>query len=193
MAIGDEIVITDWFILEFVENRGMAFGLELFGKLFLSVFRILAVIGIAWWLRNLTRQKAPGVVIISVALIFAGALGNIIDSAFYGLLFGDSNGQVAEFMPQGGGYAPFLYGNVVDMLHFPIASWYWPDWVPFVGGTYQRFFSAIFNIADTSISIGVVLLIIYQRKAFPKNPVKKEDEETQENPFEPTETVIANA
>jgi len=172
--LGQEIEVFSWFIIHFTENRGMAWGMEfggVWGKLALSVFRIVAIIAIGFWLRNLIREKAATVAIVSISLIFAGALGNLIDSAFYGLLFSDSLGRVAEFLPEGGGYAPFLQGSVVDMLYFPLIKGYLPDWVPFKGGDYFIFFRPIFNIADTAISIGVGLLLVFQKKAF-QEPVK---------------------
>jgi signal peptidase II len=167
--MGEELRIADWFILHFTENPGMAFGLELggdYGKLALSLFRIVAVVGIFFWLRSLSKQKAPGVAIVSVALILAGALGNIIDSALYGLIFSDSMREVATLFPEGGGYASFLHGRVVDMFYFPLFKGYLPDWLPFWGGDYFIFFRPIFNLADSSISVGVFLLLLFQRKAF---------------------------
>ncbi|MCH8555090.1 MAG: lipoprotein signal peptidase [Schleiferiaceae bacterium] len=174
--LGQEIEVFSWFIIHFTENRGMAWGMEfggVWGKLALSIFRIGAIIAIGFWLRNLIREKAATVAIVSISLIFAGALGNLIDSAFYGLLFSDSLGRVAEFFPEGGGYAPFLQGSVVDMLYFPLIKGYLPEWVPFKGGDYFIFFRPIFNIADTAISIGVGLLLVFQKKAFPE-PVKSD-------------------
>lgn len=174
--LGQEIEVFSWFIIHFTENRGMAWGMEfggVWGKLALSIFRIGAIIAIGFWLRNLIREKAATVAIVSISLIFAGALGNLIDSAFYGLLFSDSLGRVAEFLPEGGGYAPFLQGSVVDMLYFPLIKGYLPEWVPFKGGDYFIFFRPIFNIADTAISIGVGLLLVFQKKAFPE-PVKSD-------------------
>lgn len=167
--LGEEERIADWFIIHFTENPGMAFGLELggdYGKLILSLFRVLAVIGIFFWLRSLARQKAPTISIVSVALILAGALGNIIDSAFYGLIFNESLGQVATLFPEGGGYAGFLYGRVVDMFYFPLFKGNLPEWLPIWGGDYFVFFRPIFNLADTSISVGVGLLLLFQRKTF---------------------------
>jgi signal peptidase II len=167
--LGEEERIADWFIIHFTENPGMAFGLELggdYGKLILSLFRVLAVIGIFFWLRSLARQKAPTISIVSVALILAGALGNIIDSAFYGLIFNESHGQVATLFPEGGGYAGFLYGRVVDMFYFPLFKGNLPEWLPIWGGDYFVFFRPIFNLADTSISVGVGLLLLFQRKTF---------------------------
>ncbi len=156
--MGEEIKIADWFILHFTENPGMAFGIELggsYGKLLLSVFRIIAVGAMFIWLRNLVKQKVHKAAITAVALILAGAAGNILDSAFYGLFFDHSIGQVASFMPEGGGYAGFLHGKVVDMLYFPLFKGFLPDWLPVWGGDYFVFFSPIFNLADFSISCGV--------------------------------------
>lgn len=165
--LGEEIRITDWFILHFTENNGMAFGLEFggrAGKYFLSIFRILASAGIGWYLYHLIKQKShPGLITV-FALILAGALGNIIDSAFYGLIFSDSYHGVATFLPEGGGYAGFLHGQVVDMLYFPLIHGVFPDWVPFWGGESFQFFRPIFNIADASISVGVILFILFQKR-----------------------------
>jgi signal peptidase II len=169
--MGEEIKIADWFILHFTENPGMAFGIELggsYGKLLLSVFRIIAVGAMFIWLRNLVKQKVHKAAITAVALILAGAAGNILDSAFYGLFFDHSIGQVASFMPEGGGYAGFLHGKVVDMLYFPLFKGFLPDWLPVWGGDYFVFFSPIFNLADFSISCGVGLLLLFQKHAFPK-------------------------
>lgn len=169
MYIGQEYRIADWFIIHFTENPGMAFGFEFggnWGKLILSIFRIITVGAIAWWLRSLIRRKVSTPGIVAVSLILAGALGNILDSAFYGLLFSDSYGQVAEFLPEDGGYAGFLYGHVVDMFYFPLYKGYLPDWLPFWGGDYFIFFRPIFNLADAAISVGVGLLLIFQKSVF---------------------------
>jgi signal peptidase II (EC:3.4.23.36). Aspartic peptidase. MEROPS family A08 len=152
-----------------VENNGMAFGMELageFGKLFLSVFRIVAVCGIGYYIYKLTRKEVPVGLIICLSLVLAGALGNIIDSAFYGLVFDHSHGQVASFMPDGGGYASFLHGKVVDMFYFPILRGSYPDWFPFVGGNDFLFFRPVFNFADSAISVGIVILLIFYRNYF---------------------------
>ena len=171
MMIGDEYnVFGEWFKIHFIENNGMAFGMASesgkTGKMLLSIFRIFAVAGIGWYIVKLLKEKAPVGVIFSFALIFCGAIGNIIDSMFYGLLFNDSNGQVATFLPAGGGYASFLHGRVVDMLYFPLYEGYLPDWVPVWGGDYIVFFRPIFNIADSYITIGGLLLILFYRNFF---------------------------
>lgn len=190
MSLGEEIhVFGDWFIIHFTENPGMAFGMTFggdWGKLFLSLFRVAAVIGIAFWIRNLIRKKAHPGFIIAIAFIFAGALGNILDSMFYGLLFGNSDWHVAEFLPTGGGYAGFLHGKVVDMLYFPIIEGTFPDWFPFWGGEEFLFFRPVFNIADTSISVGVGLILIGQKKYFKKDGKTKPSNEGVAEPEEAT-------
>lgn len=167
LQLGEEIQIADWFIIHFTENPGMAFGLELggsYGKLFLSLFRMVAVLGIFFWLRSLIRQNAGALTVASVSLILAGALGNIIDSAFYGLIFSESLGSAATLFPEEGGYGSFLHGRVVDMFYFPLYKGYLPDWLPIWGGDYFIFFRPIFNLADASISVGVALMLLFQRK-----------------------------
>ncbi|CCZ81815.1 lipoprotein signal peptidase [Odoribacter laneus] len=171
MMIGDEFnVFGEWFKIHFIENNGMAFGMASesgkTGKTLLSIFRIIAVAGIGWYILKLLKEKAPTGVIFSFALIFCGAIGNIIDSMFYGLLFNDSYSQIASFLPEGGGYAPFLHGRVVDMLYFPLYEGFLPHWIPIWGGDYIVFFRPIFNIADSYITIGVILLILFYRKFF---------------------------
>ena len=172
MYLGQDYKITNWFYIHFTENPGMAFGLEfggVWGKLALSLFRIVAIGALVYWLRSLVKNKVATVAVVAVSLILAGAIGNILDSAFYGLLFTDSLGRVAEFLPATGGYAPFLQGKVVDMLYFPLYSGNLPEWIPSWGGDYFIFFRPIFNLADTSISAGVVLLLLFQKKVFPKH------------------------
>jgi len=170
MMLGEEFnVIGDWFVIHFIENNGMAFGMELsgkFGKIILSVFRIIAVVGIGYYLYQLTIKKASTGLIISISLVLAGALGNIIDSAFYGLIFNDSYPQVATLFPLEGSYSTFLHGKVVDMFYFPLLEGNFPDWFPGWGGDHYVFFRPVFNVADSSISVGIVLILIFQRKFF---------------------------
>ena len=181
MMIEDHFsVFGDWFYIHFTENNGMAFGITWggkWGKLFLSLFRIAAVGGIFYYLTTLVKKKAPSGLIISIALIFAGAVGNIIDSAFYGVIFTDSFHRVATFMPDEGGYATFLHGKVVDMLYFPLMEGTFPDWVPGWGGERFLFFRPIFNVADSSISIGVFMILLFQKRYFPQEKKVKVDEE----------------
>lgn len=164
-------VIGNWFYLHFIENKGMAFGIDLggkVGKLALSLFRIAAVVLLFIYIRRLLKEKAPIGLLLAFSLIFAGAVGNIIDSAVYGLIFSESNyhGGLAQLMPADGGYAPFLFGKVVDMFYFPLIDTILPEWVPIWGGKPFRFFEPVFNIADASISIGVVLLFFTYNKFF---------------------------
>tara|TARA_A100000171_G_scaffold53027_1_gene75547 strand:- start:26284 stop:26904 length:621 start_codon:yes stop_codon:yes gene_type:complete len=169
--IGDGFDVFSWFKIHFIENEGMAWGAKIpgqYGKLFLTLFRLIAIVGIGYWLWDSVRKNASRVLIVSIALIFAGAMGNIIDSVFYGLIFNDSTSQVATFMPAEGGYGTLFHGKVVDMLYFPLWEGVLPEWIPFWGGTYFTFFDPVFNIADSAISIGLVLLVIFNKKAFPK-------------------------
>lgn len=184
MYLGQEFsVMGDWFIIHFVENNGMAFGIEFagnYGKIFLSVFRIVAVTGIGWYLLKLVkRPDVPMGFIACVALIFAGAIGNIIDSAFYGLIFNESYGQVASLFPAEGGYASFLHGKVVDMLYFPLFSGHYPSWVPIWGGSEFLFFRPVFNIADSSITIGIFTILIFYRGLFSKLDQKEKESKTE--------------
>jgi signal peptidase II len=173
--LGDEIVIAkNWFILHFVENNGMAFGLEFgnhIGKYFLSVFRIVAVGAIGWYISKLWKKEVPFGIIVCFSLIMAGAIGNILDSAFYGLIFNDSYGRIATFFPEGGGYASFLQGRVVDMFYFPLISTTYPSWVPFFGGESFVFFRPVFNVADSSITVGILTILIFYRKFFDEKQV----------------------
>ena len=170
------IIDWGWFRLLFVENKGMAWGASLSdflpfisedtAKLLLSIFRLVAVSAIAVWLLRAVKLKAPKLQLIAVSLIFAGALGNIIDSVFYGVLFDDSYNQVANFLPDAGGYDGLLHGKVVDMLHFPLFEVDLPKWFPFYGGKRFSFFDTVFNIADMAISTGFIMLIVFNKKAF---------------------------
>ena len=173
--VNGPIVDWGWFRLLFVENKGMAWGASLndfipilsedTAKLLLSIFRLVAVSVIGIWLLRATKLKSPKLLLIGVSLIFAGALGNIIDSVFYGILFSETTyDQLAIFMPEEGGYAPLMFGHVVDMFQFPMFTWTWPNWLPIVGGNQFTFFEPVFNIADSAISIGVVLFLLQQRK-----------------------------
>jgi signal peptidase II len=168
--LGDEVIIAkNWFIIHFVENNGMAFGLEFgnsIGKYLLSIFRIVAVTGIGWYLTKLWKKEIPFGLIASFSLILAGAIGNILDSAFYGLIFNESYGQAASFMPAGGGYASFLQGRVVDMFYFPIFSGHYPQWFPFFSGQEFIFFRPVFNVADSSITIGIFMILLFYRRYF---------------------------
>jgi signal peptidase II len=167
--ISELMGMGDWFILHFTENKGMAFGLEWggrTGKLVLSVFRIVAVGVIGLYLLSRIRKGANPGFIISISLIFAGALGNIIDSAFYGLIFSASDYQVATLFPEGGGYDSFLFGSVVDMLYFPIIETQWPAWFPVWANQQFIFFRPVFNIADSAITIGILTILFFQRKHF---------------------------
>lgn len=157
--------VTDWFYILFTENNGMAFGMELFGKLFLTSFRIVAVAVIAWYLYRFVKHGLKTGFIVCVSLILTGALGNIIDSVCYGVLFSESTMSMrATFLPEGGGYAPWLHGKVVDMFYFPIIEANWPQWMPFVGGEHFIFFSPIFNFADAAISCGIIALLLFYSK-----------------------------
>lgn len=166
MYLGQEFVITDWFRIYFIENNGMAFGMELGSKLFLTMFRIVAVGLLIYYIcRIKNRTDIKTGYIVCCALITAGAAGNIIDSVFYGMIFNNPYPpEVAVMFPPDGGYAPVFHGRVVDMLYFPLFSFYWPDWVPFVGGDYFLFFQPIFNIADAAITVGILVLIIFYSK-----------------------------
>jgi signal peptidase II len=174
----------------FTENEGMAFGWKFageYGKLFLSMFRILAVAGIGWYLRELIKKKAHRGFIISISLIFAGALGNIIDSAFYGLIFSDSHYDVAQIFPKDGGYAGFLHGKVVDMFYFPLVQGHFPSWFPFWANDQFVFFRPIFNFADASITTGVLAILIFQKRFFPK---KSKETEAAATPAAPADTTV---
>lgn len=191
--LSEEIKVfgLDWFRIHFLENNGMAWGKEFggrSGKLFLTLFRLFAIAGIGYWLFTAVKSNSHKILIVAISLIFAGALGNIIDSVFYGIFFSDSYHKIATFLPPEGGYNSLFYGKVVDMLYFPIINTILPDWVPsisfdipnwlpFIGGNHfslfenrrLTFFDPVFNVADTAISTGVGLLIVFNKTIFPKN------------------------
>jgi signal peptidase II len=170
MEIGDEIhLFGKYGMLHYIENNGMAFGMEMGGKkgkIILSFFRIIAICGIGWFLTSLIRKKANTGLILAVSAILAGAIGNLIDSAFYGMIFSESFSQPAILFPPGGGYSSFLQGRVVDMLYFPIINTHWPAWSPFRSGESFVFFRPVFNIADSSITCGVFAILIFQKRMF---------------------------
>jgi len=168
--LGEEVVVFDWFRIHFVENNGMAMGFEFggkAGKLFLTLFRIVAVSAIIYWLAGNIKRKVHNAVIIGISLIFSGAVGNIIDSVFYGVIFDNSNHKVATLFADKP-YGDLFYGKVVDMLYFPFWEGVLPEWIPFIGGDTFTFFQYIFNPADAFISVGVALLFIFSKQAFPK-------------------------
>lgn len=171
-SLHQEVSVFSWFRIIFVENKGMAWGFELpgsYGKLILTLFRLIAISGIGYWLYDSVRKNSSWILTFCIALIFAGAFGNIIDSMLYGIIFNESTfTQVAQFMPEGGGYESIFYGKVVDMIQFQFYDDTLPAWIPFWGGQHFSFFDPVFNIADSAISVGVFLLLIFNKRAFPK-------------------------
>ena len=168
-VLGQEFQIFDWFIIHFTENNGMAFGLEFgghTGKTLLTLFRIIVVgFGIKY-VFDIAKNKMPNGVLIAIGLIIGGAIGNIIDSSFYGILFNESYNNVAQFLPETGGYSSLLHGKVVDMLYFPLLNSHYPEWVPIFGGDHFIFFRPVFNIADAGISVGIFMILLFYRKVF---------------------------
>jgi len=177
-TLGESVTVFDWFKIYFIENDGMAWGTKISdfisfisdrtAKIALTLFRIVAIFGIGYWLYDATKKRGSKVLVLAIAFIFAGALGNILDSIFYGVFFNDSHQQIASFLPEQGGYDSILHGRVVDMLYFPLWKGYMPEWIPFYGGEYFTFFEPVFNIADIAISTGFVMLIVFNKRAFPK-------------------------
>ncbi|MDW5289980.1 lipoprotein signal peptidase [Formosa sp. PL04] len=178
-VLGEDVTVFNWFRVYFIENEGMAWGTKISdftssisdrtAKTSLTVFRIFAIFGIGYWLYSTVKTKGHYLLTLAIALIFAGALGNIVDSVFYGVIFNDSHGQIASFLPVNGGYDTLLHGKVVDMLYFPIWKGYLPEWLPLWGGKYFTFFEPVFNVADVAISTGFVMLLLFNKKAFPKD------------------------
>jgi signal peptidase II len=170
MVIGEDIpLFGKWGMLHFIENNGMAFGMEMGGrpgKLILSIFRIIAIIAIGWFLNSIIRKNAYQGLILAVSAILAGAMGNIIDSAFYGMIFSESFHEPAVIFPPGGGYSSFLHGRVVDMFYFPVINTQWPEWSPFRPGESLIFFRPVFNIADSAITCGVFAILLFQKRMF---------------------------
>jgi len=181
-VLGESIDVFNWFKILFIENEGAAWGAKLsdllpisdkVGKLVLTIFRLFAICGIGYWLYDVIRKKMSRTLVIAVSLIFSGALGNIIDSVFYGMIFNQSYNEVATLFSSEP-YGSLFYGKVVDMLYFPIIDTTWPDWLPYLGGSNFRFFEPVFNIADTAISTGVGILLVFNKKAFKENVEKEE-------------------
>lgn len=166
MTLGEAKRVTDWFYIEFIENNGMAYGMKFINKLVLSLFRLFAIGFIGYYLAKIIKKDvAPLGYIVLIAMVLAGAAGNLIDCLFYGLIFDASTPfTVSQFVPFGEGYSTFLYGKVVDMFYFPIIQTTWPEWVPYFGGSEYVFFSPVFNFADACISVGVVALLLFYRK-----------------------------
>ena len=167
MMLGESIEVTSWFYIHFVENNGMAFGMEMgggIGKLLLSLFRIVAVGGIGYYLMRLCKGAVPVTtfLVVLISMILAGAVGNILDSVFYGVFFDSSYGQIASFLPSDGGYSTWLHGRVVDMFYFPLIEGRFPEWVPFWGDETFIFFRPVFNFADASISVGIIALLLFR-------------------------------
>ena len=181
MTLHEQIEILSWFKIVFIENNGMAYGMEIGSKLVLSLFRIFAIGVLGYYIARQVRAKARWGYVFCLSMVLAGAAGNLIDSMFYGLIFNASSEfYVSYFVPFGTGYAPFLMGKVVDMFYFPLIVTTWPDWVPMIGGDSFVFFSPIFNFADSAISVGVVLLLLFFRKEISEISFKKESKANEE-------------
>ena len=174
MTLHEQIEILSWFKIVFIENNGMAYGMEIGSKLMLSLFRVVAISVLGYYVIGQVKRQARWGYLVCLSMIFAGAVGNLIDSMFYGLVFNASSEfYTSYFVPFGTGYASFLMGKVVDMFYFPLIVTTWPDWVPVVGGNPYVFFSPVFNFADASISVGVVLLLLFYRKEISEISFKK--------------------
>ena len=179
MTLHESIHVTDWFYITFIENMGMAFGMQLGSKIVLSLFRVVAIAVLGYYIWLEVGKKARTGYIVCLSMVLAGATGNLIDCMFYGLVFNNSSEfYLSYFVPFGTGYAPFLMGKVVDMFYFPLIETDWPQWMPFVGGDHFVFFSPVFNFADSAISVGVVLLLLFYREEISKITLKRETNET---------------
>lgn len=165
MSLHESIHVFDWFYITFIENMGMAFGMQLGSKIVLSLFRVVAIAALIYYISLEVKRNARTGYIVCLAMVLAGAAGNLLDCLFYGLIFNASSPYyVSYFVPFGTGYAPFLMGKVVDMFYFPLIETEWPTWMPFVGGEHFVFFSPVFNFADASISVSVVLILLFYRE-----------------------------
>jgi signal peptidase II len=187
MYLGEEIRFADWAIIHFTENNGMAFGMEFggeYGKVFLTSFRLLFVVAIFFYLKKLVVENANKLYIYCIAMVIAGAAGNIIDSVFYGKFFSGSEFQIATFMPDQG-YSSWMHGRVVDMFYFPILNGHFPDWFPIWGGDEFVFFRPVFNVADASISVSVIMMILFQKRIFDLENIQATTEAQTENKEEP--------
>ena len=174
MTLHEQIEILSWFKIVFIENNGMAYGMEIGSKLVLSLFRVVAISLLGYYMVGLVKRQVRWGYLVCLSMIFAGAVGNLLDCMFYGLIFNASSEfYTSYFVPFGNGYAPFLMGKVVDMFYFPLIVTSWPEWVPVVGGSPFVFFSPVFNFADSSISVGVVLLLLFYRKEISEISFKK--------------------
>lgn len=182
MSLHESIEIASWFKITFIENNGMAFGMEIGSKIFLSVFRVVAVVALTYYIWLMVRERARGGYVVLLSMILAGAIGNLIDCMFYGLIFNVSTPyNVSELVPFGEGYAPFLMGRVVDMFYFPLIETSWPTWVPVVGGQEFVFFSPVFNFADANVSVGIIVLLIFYRKELSQISFNKKQEPVEED------------
>lgn len=181
MSLHESIHITDWFYITFIENMGMAFGMQLGSKIILSLFRVAAISVLGYYIWQQVKQNARTGYIVCLSMVLAGAAGNLIDCMLYGLMFNESSPYyLSYFVPFGTGYAPFLMGKVVDMFYFPLIETEWPTWMPFVGGDHFVFFSPVFNFADASISVSVVWLLLFYRDEISKISIKKEEKKVEE-------------
>ena len=181
MTLHESIRVTDWFYITFIENMGMAFGMQLGSKIVLSLFRVVAIGVLGYYIWQQVKRNARTGYLICLSMVLAGAAGNLIDCMFYGMMFNESSPYYLSYLVDfGTGYAPFLMGKVVDMFYFPLIETEWPTWMPFVGGQHFVFFSPVFNFADASISVSVVLLLLFYREEISKITLKKETNNVEE-------------